>query len=738
MLPPARALLAEITDTVPAQTIDRSWEGLIANVRGRLESASRNPAAARASFEHMRQIAISIEDRGMEAIAHQNLGVEASIREDHQSAREHFLNSLTLKRELGDTYGGVQVLLNLAGLMVGRDQLDAATAVLDDFEPLVLRYRMADLRSNIEGQRGLIATQRGDLDGAKKYFLEALRLGRSTGWVPRQITALQNLGKNAAERDKNREALRWYRKALELALESGDSHQEQIQRTCIAKTSFGLKDWRAAADQFAAAAALAAELGDATAQAEALGDAAASLRNAGEAQAALGLINSVLADPEPGKDPSWRVEQLCNLAEILVDLDESGQALGRLREAVNLSSDPHQQDRALQRAAQIALDHPGLAHEAPDLLRRALAIHRKNSSGPEWAWQAATMGAMLSETSQADQAPGFFALALRVFARSSDRRRAFFTRNDRAIALCRTDQLPAAAADLRACIKIAENLGDRALQLQAQVNLAEVERQRGRLAEAEGHLRLALNLAETREGRADEGAAIAILALVRVDEGRSDDANRLYHQALEIGRELHDTDVQQSALAGLAGVAFRAGRYSKAELWFRQAIRQGGEAPSVNLAEDLSGCVLAMAARGKTDEAVIQRLVDMSGVLGWDSLCAQQLCQGAILLFDAGQREEALEMQALALAAAMRDLYVWLPSHENLEGLPTAVLSEVVIWGARWMLGQDDYPEMKSQLLDQVKDILRVDKHDELLVRALATAEEVLAEGDQASEGTVA
>jgi tetratricopeptide (TPR) repeat protein len=237
-------------------------------------------------------------------------------------------------------------------------------------------------------------------------------------------------------------------------------------------------------------------------------------------------------------------------------------------------------------------------------------------------------------------------------------------------------------------------------------------------------------MAHARADRAGEGAATAILALVRVDEGRSDDADRHYRQALEIGREHRDTALQQSALGGLAGLAYRAGRYGEAERRYRQAIRQGGEEPSINLAEDLSGCVLAMAARGKSDEDLIQRLVDMSGVLGWDSPCARQLCQGAILLFDANRRKEALEMQALAIAAAMRELFVWLPAHEDLDEMPTTVLGEVVIWGSRWMLGEDDYPELKSRLLDLVEDSLGLDEHTELLVDSLAAAEEVLTEGD--------
>ena len=106
LVPVCRALLGEIASTVPATEIDRSWEGWIANVRGRIESASRQSRAARASFERMRQLAISIEDREMEAIAHQNLGAEAAIREDHEVARDHCVASLTIKSDLGDAYGG--------------------------------------------------------------------------------------------------------------------------------------------------------------------------------------------------------------------------------------------------------------------------------------------------------------------------------------------------------------------------------------------------------------------------------------------------------------------------------------------------------------------------------------------------------------------------------------------------------------------------------------------------------
>jgi tetratricopeptide (TPR) repeat protein len=723
LLPVASALLDEIATTIPAAALDRAWEGWIANVRGRVESASRRPRAAQANFEQMRQLSMSIGDREMEAIAHQNLGVEASLREDHEAAREHYMRSLTLKRDLGDIYGGTAVILNLASVLTQRDRFDSAEAILDDFESLVVRHHMVDLRANVEGQRGLIASGRGELDVAKSYFLKALRWARGTGWVPRQINSLQNLGKNAGERGKLRESARWYGKALEQALTSSDKHQEQIQRMGLANAHFRLKEWQTAADQYAAAAAVAAELGDASAQAEALGDAAAALRNAGEAEAALGLIDAVLVAPAAEKEPAWRTAQLRNLAEVLVDLDQPSEALRRLREAANLSTDPRQTDAALQRGAEIALAHPGLAHEAPALLRRALAIHREEASRAEWAWQAATMGAMLSGTSQGEEAPAFFALALRVFARSHDRERAFYTRNDRAIALNLIGHSAAAAADLRSCIQVAEKIGDRALQFQAQLNLGEVERQRGRRIEARRHLERALALARKVRDQRDEAAAIAIIGLLLVDEGDTEAAALEFRRTLRTGQELRDASLKQSALGGLAGVAYRAGRNGEAERLYRRAIAQAGEAASVSLAEDLGGCLLAMAARGRFEEEIVQRLVDVSGVVGWDAPCARQLAFAAATLIEAGTAGEAIDLQIAATAVALRSLLVWIADHDDLEDLPTAAFSEVVLRGLRWMRARDDGGELKARLLDGVRAGLGLDEDPELLLGALDAAE---------------
>jgi tetratricopeptide (TPR) repeat protein len=728
LFPVASALLRDLAEIIPAEQIDQEWQGWILNIRGRVEGALRNPQAARASFEQMRQIGIAIGNRDLEATAHQNLGVEAVIRSDHDVAREHFVTSLRLKRELGDIYGGVQVLLNMVNVLMGQGKLEQAEDLLDDLESLIIDTRMTDLRASVYGQRGLLAAERGDHVVAKKELSKSLRSARRAGSVPRQIKALQNLGSNAAARGQHSESARWYEKALELARAGDDRHQEQIQRVGLARALARQEKWHSASEQFAAAATVAADLGDAPRHAEALGDAASCLRNSGEAQAALNLINEVLSDPDAEQAASWRTTQLINLAEVLVDLDQPSEALKRLEEAANLAPDPEREDMALQRAAEVALAHPGLADRAPAFLRRALDIQRQAGTTAEWAWRAATMGATLSGTSQVAEAPAFFSLALRVFARSGDRQRAFFTRNDRAIALSAVGKLAAAAHDLKACLGIGEALEDRALEFQAHMNLGEVERQRGRLDDAETHIRQALNLARELEDLKDEGSVLSILGLLRADQGRSEDATRSYQRALVIGRDLRDAKIQQSALGGLGGIAYRASRFAEAEKRYRQAIRQHGSFPTSSLAEDLGGCVLAMAARGRVDEEIVQRLVDVSGVVGWDEHSSHELTAAAAMLATAGGKvDKAVELQAAAIGSAVRDLFVRSGEDGDLPEAQVVVLSQVVLRGVAWMHTREDYPEIKTALIAEVSKFLQLEDDLDLVSDTMATAEEVLA-----------
>jgi tetratricopeptide (TPR) repeat protein len=356
--------------------------------------------------------------------------------------------------------------------------------------------------------------------------------------VPRQITTLQNLGANAGKLEKDRESVRWIEKALALASAAADRQQEQLQRIGLAHAHARLEDWRSAAEQFTLGASIAVQLGDASAHAEALGDAAGCLRNAGRPEQALALINEVLTDPDAEGDAAWRTAQLTNLAEVLADLGQPSEAIMRLQEAANLA--PQATDLALERAASIALQHPGLAHRAPELLRRALDLQRQVGSSSDWAWRAATIGAMLSDTSQVGEAPKYFSLALRVFARSGDRQGAFFTRNDRAIALSRIGELSAATRDLRACLAIGEALADRNLVFQALMNLGEIERRRGRLSSAVQHLHRAIAIARELGNTKDEGAALAILGLTQSDRGEEADALSLEAAAIAVAiRELY-------------------------------------------------------------------------------------------------------------------------------------------------------------------------------------------------------
>ena len=719
-------LLRELADQIPVDVIDQTWRGWILNLQGQLDSAQRSHKSARANFEQMRQIGVAIGDQNLEAIAHQNLGIQEVVSDNDGAAREHFQASLRIKRDLGDGYGGIQVLLNLVNVLMAEAKLDEADQLLKELHSVLARSPFADLRSTLHAHRGVLATKHKDYDCAKEHFLKSLKDARGTGASSREIDALQNLGSNAAEREKDREALRWYRKALELARASEDKHCEQVQLAAMGARYARLEEWEPAVDCFSESARVAGELSDASAQAEALGNAGASLSRVGRPEQALALIENVLADPGAEGDPDWRARQLSNLAEVLEDLNQPTQALSRLEEAANLAPDPDQKETALRRAAEIALAHPGLAVRAPDFLHEAFDIRKPLVTSEEWAWQAAMFGALLSESSQSFRAAEFFSIALRVFSRNGDHRRAFFTRNDRAIAHGRSDELSAAARDLRSCIQIAEDLSDRRLEFQARMNLGEIERRRGQLSSAETLQGKALKLARKAKNRADEAAALNMFGLLRIDQDQAQKAGVAYKEALAIGREIGDRVPQQAALGGLAGIAFRAGRYGEAEKRYKQALRLHDTTASTALVEDLGGLVMSEAARGKVSEETLQRLIDVSGVLGWDRHCASELGWAAWALSENGNDfSEAVSMLASAVTCAARELLI----HEldsQFADRAMRTLAEVAMLGVVWMYKDKHYAKWKAQLVSDVRTFLELDEDLGLLSDAIEAAEEAL------------
>ena len=199
-------------------------------------------------------------------------------------------------------------------------------------------------------------------------------------------------------------------------------------------------------------------------------------------------------------------------------LGEPTPSVARLLEAANLTSEPAERAAALRRAGEGALGSPETAEQAPGIFRQELDLRREHEPSERWAWRAAEIGATLSHTSQTAAAPGFFTIALRVFARRADRREAFFIRNDRALANADLGNLSSALAELTACLQIAEGMKDGALAQQAHMNLGEIQRRKGDHRAAARHLNRSLSIARRLQDSRAEGDTMVLLALDAEDQ----------------------------------------------------------------------------------------------------------------------------------------------------------------------------------------------------------------------------
>lgn len=602
----------------------------------------------------MRQVGRSLNDLDLESTALQNLGVQEVIATNYKAAGQLLRDALELKLELDDHYGGLQILLNLVNVMTGQERLEEADALLGDLDQMIREARLPELRVSVAGQRAQLLINAGELDSARQFLLESLRIARRARLPDRELTALRNLARLDHDRGSKRQSLAWARKAQAAAESLGDSLQEEIMRRAVGHALFELGEVDEAVLQFVAAAEIAEDIGDASSHAESLGNAAACLTKSGRPSDAIKMLDVVLRTRAKTDDAS-RARQLANLAGAYGEAGDAGRAIDVLERAARLTPDWTDEAAFLRQAAHIALDDVKEAPRTADLLKAELAVRRKHQRGHEWAWAAAEMGATLSHTSQATHARPFFTAALRVFSATRDLQRAFAVRNDRAIAAAELGDLRAARVDLRHSLRAARRLRDRALERQALLNLSEIERQAGKQETAQRHAEDGLRLARESDDPAEEADALLQIGLLKSDQGDLDAAERTLKEAIRAARSIANASTQAHGHKHLAHVAFLRGHFAKAAATYRRALAlMPADEVGAQRAEALGGAIMADAKRGNADESLVQEFVDVSQAIGWERNAGEELVAAADSLLRKQQAGRSAEFLALSIVMELR------------------------------------------------------------------------------------
>lgn len=223
--------------------------------------------------------------------------------------------------------------------------------------------------------------------------------------------------------------------------------------------------------------------------------------------------------------------------------------------------------------------------------------------------------------------------------------RAFEVRNDRAIALAELERFDEAAAEVQRARTTGRRAKNRAMELQASMNLGEIRRRMGHLDEAVAELQEAARLARSIGDRRAEANVLLLLGLTSQDRGMSDEAAEKYRAADDLGRQLGDKDVQAAALGGFAGLDFAAGRFRRAASRYRRAVALANETTR-QVVEDAAGYLRSVSAAGIDEDIqnATQQLVDLAQEVGAEADAAISICDGAHWWLERGDVATATDL----------------------------------------------------------------------------------------------
>ena len=160
-----------------------------------------------------------------------------------------------------------------------------------------------------------------------------------------------------------------------------------------------------------------------------------------------------------------------------------------------------------------------------------------------------------------------------------------------------------AIQDLRRGLAIAEEIGDRGLQIEGQLRLAFFLVNMGEFAAAETELQRCLRLAQETGSLRDDAQATYLLGLVRYYRGDVDGAKRLGAQARDWLERTGETYMGIQSVIGLAKYALAENDPEAAERWLQEAVPAALEGGGWLVVWVYRHLVEAYVRGGKVDDA---------------------------------------------------------------------------------------------------------------------------------------
>lgn len=164
----------------------------------------------------------------VEAEALRRLAVLHHNRGEPDAAVEACARSLEIAERNGDAALAAEALNVQALFALDRGELEVSHGIFG--RALALGGQFPELHARIEGNLGVLANVRGDLDGAIGHYSRSLAAYREAGHEHGTARAYHNLGMISADREQWVEADRYFEHSLQIAESLGDLH---LQGLCL-------------------------------------------------------------------------------------------------------------------------------------------------------------------------------------------------------------------------------------------------------------------------------------------------------------------------------------------------------------------------------------------------------------------------------------------------------------------------------------------------------------------------
>lgn len=425
---------------------------------------------------------------------------------------------------------------------------------------------------------------------------------------------------------------------------------------------FLLEQHEYAAAKAAVAAALAAGLTDSGLLAQAhLITAAVHLQH-GNPEAGRETIAQALAAAAAAQTPwleaqAWR--RLGEWAERAGDYDQAETTLSRALTLYEASGDPLGLAQTYQALGIVHFrrgDMPG----ARELLEKALVVRRQvDATGLSSARVLVSLGSVVGNLGQAEEARRYFRESLAVFQQTGDRSGAALALDMLGEAAAYHYDFTEAQAYLEQALALRQEIGQRKGIADARRHLADLALRLGKYDEAASILTDVLQIYRAIQDRRGLGTTLARLALVHSCQGHHETAEQEARTALAVADELGNPLLQAYGLSSLAHALRGQAQWEQAAVVYGDAIRlwQQWDAPGLK-AQMQAALASVHYANGQRDaawpllEAALSCLVDNPQP---DCDALGELYLDCILLLEAkGKVEQAAHLQQQAVVTLHR------------------------------------------------------------------------------------